>query len=1291
MEIKGIIKDPEETERINKSFLDCKNILLDKGFTSIINEKGFEEKVLFSESERILGIVPTNKYIIVFVYISDALRIYKVDESFIKTNILTTEYLNCTGNYLIQGLFKQNYKGDTIVVFWEDNYEDCINPCIINIDNIGVDLTANKELADPVKIERLKLFPNQKVPNLEVLDKISGGNIQTGNYQIAIAYELDGERLNYLNITNPFTISNTSYNKGVHPDGAPSISMFCSIKSNTSYTGYAVPIKITNIDTNFDNIVISVIQKTNDITICKLLGKIKVTDLSEYTYIFKGDDQNTVTQSIEEITVDSLNINKFRSATSFNGRLYISNFNIDNKIDFQKYANNIKVGLNLVNIMDVDAQSKYFGVVRYDNLEYETKYKTFRPGEVYAFYIHLILNNGYVTDGYNIPGNLEYDNTDITISSACTELNNKSLRKIISGMGRYDYGTFVYDNDIPNDRYFKHDLNLASFTNTNEIYNQYFKDTELDIYDNTGKIGTLDNLNVKHHMFPNNIEDMIGRFDTNHFCYYSPMAFGINIKDIYIPDDIKSQIQGYYISYAERNSTNSLVAFSGLKCEDMNIMYNNNGTSTYGHFPLNIPAIASNTRKPIAAQAYPNWSKYASNLPGTRIYDYVSIFNKSIPNFLYDYELFNITFERDLTFRSVEPKSSLLFLPRYAEDFSGLPYIQRTLNFITNDTPIIVPINSNLENYPNLLRELYIATYQYTDKGVNNNPASMEIKINNGDYCGQLKYPMDNIYPVLAELDGSNQYSNIVNMSIRNFKRYLENCYLNFKTQTLIRCSDIIDKNITIIPFIMNGDTYINKELSRQRIAKYEESSQFTDYDAIDIAYINYSSLSNVHQTDDYFIEIPNYKSDTGTEPQLFPKYENNNITYSTKAKLKIPKPNDNELYTNEFKYSIIRSIAQGNETLIEKWRTFKDTDLHTFFTNKGELEYINSNDRIMYIHYHNSLYKAVIKDTIDSNSVSVGIIQGEIFDRIPEEIQSGDNTFIFSRYINQSLFTKYGYFHIDIDNNKIYLLSDSVNDLTKFKITNDIKNDFNIVLNRIKQGDKSLVFSSINFDEENDRVLFNYNFHNGNKSQCLSYYPIVDSFVSKHDYKASKLFSFLNKSYCISDNTIIGNNLGTQNNGIYKLNSGIYGKYCDTNIIYNSYIIFLLKSKNSIDEIFESIKYNKNKDNNFDNCIVFSKDQCSDNININVSGDWYDMSAGRTLLDEHIINNFRDIATNSNFINTNEDYILITNGINNNLDWYDKSEFIGKFVYCKLLHDNTKNKEIKLTNIDYNTKIFYR
>lgn len=38
---------------------------------------------------------------------------------------------------------------------------------------------------------------------------------------------------------------------------------------------------------------------------------------------------------LEEITTDSLNINKFRSATSFNGRLYISNFTIDNKIDFQ--------------------------------------------------------------------------------------------------------------------------------------------------------------------------------------------------------------------------------------------------------------------------------------------------------------------------------------------------------------------------------------------------------------------------------------------------------------------------------------------------------------------------------------------------------------------------------------------------------------------------------------------------------------------------------------------------------------------------------------------------------------------------------------------------------------------------------------------------------------------------------------------------------------------------------------------------------------------------------------------
>ena len=40
-------------------------------------------------------------------------------------------------------------------------------------------------------------------------------------------------------------------------------------------------------------------------------------------------------------------------------------------------ANAIKIGLNVINTLDFDPSSEYYGVFRFDKPDYETKYKTF--------------------------------------------------------------------------------------------------------------------------------------------------------------------------------------------------------------------------------------------------------------------------------------------------------------------------------------------------------------------------------------------------------------------------------------------------------------------------------------------------------------------------------------------------------------------------------------------------------------------------------------------------------------------------------------------------------------------------------------------------------------------------------------------------------------------------------------------------------------------------------------------------------------------------------------------------
>lgn len=55
-----------------------------------------------------------------------------------------------------------------------------------------------------------------------------------------------------------------------------------------------------------------------------------------------------------------------------------------------------------------------------------------------------------------------------------------------------------------NGRYYKTNKQLSAFINKDEIYDNYFKDTELEVYGG----GSLSGLNVRHHMFPNNLADL---------------------------------------------------------------------------------------------------------------------------------------------------------------------------------------------------------------------------------------------------------------------------------------------------------------------------------------------------------------------------------------------------------------------------------------------------------------------------------------------------------------------------------------------------------------------------------------------------------------------------------------------------------------------------------------------------------------------------------------------------------------------------------------------------------------
>jgi hypothetical protein len=291
--------------------------------------------------------------------------------------------LNFNVNYPIHKIVHK-ITNCTTEIYWTDGF----NPRrYLDLGNIPYIIKPGTELCDPeytttVDCNQLKLQPNFNIPQLDIIDITTGGDLVAGTYQFAIQYsDPNGNPYtSYYSVTNPTPIAN------------PQLTT-----PNFNYqVGKSIVVNVSNLDATgqFQYFNLAVIKTVNDITSVELTGTYYISNTTlQITYT--GQNVTNIRLAIADVFEKFPYYEIAQDLTAVQDLLVWDNLTSIDRINYQSIANQISL---LWETYRIPATENYADELNATNL------RGYMRDEVYAFEIVFLLRNGKQTDGFHIPG-----------------------------------------------------------------------------------------------------------------------------------------------------------------------------------------------------------------------------------------------------------------------------------------------------------------------------------------------------------------------------------------------------------------------------------------------------------------------------------------------------------------------------------------------------------------------------------------------------------------------------------------------------------------------------------------------------------------------------------------------------------------------------------------------------------------------------------------------------------------------------------------------------------------------
>jgi hypothetical protein len=1185
------------------------------------------------------------------------------------TKVYTTFYASATLGLSLEHPIKmisyRNYRDDRIIV-WTDNN---ISPKIYNFDHPFADASM------------MDLFPEVVVPEMAITVAEASGNLLAGSYYFAIAYEMsDGFVTDYLSISNPIPIFTPEIGDNAwQGGGTPGV-----------VTAKGVKLALTDMDTRYDKFRVAIVAYSNGVYTAYETPSYALQATTEVT--ITGID-GTTDILLEDVTINRANYATAKTLTYENRKLYMGGLTTTPFPDYQQYANDIQVTWTYDYMNNQGSPS-----VTYKNGDICVKDKAFMPGEVYAFYISWILNDGSYTDAFHIPGRVKRTINPRAANDAFSEDISIISLGVANGFSFSDVEMDLYVNGAA--KYFQmRDTSTVagdmSYWENEELYPTGFPD--------------LAGLPIRHHKFPtlaslweHGVDPITNPTDSE------SIILGIKLMNVPIPASIADLVQGFEIFYAKRSYSNSIV-------NGMTYLLRTSQTDA-GSFMIN-PILGTSTR---------TWRIFAPDLQK----------NGETPAISANY----LRLEGEIEVDSTIALHSVVSLPELSVASmvsTGLSEPYRPI--IAINTAEYDPFTPDEYRESAIeIKSKVVGFWTYTAAIGAANYLTMPATI--------CSYRV-NCYAGLSS-------QQLVGTGKQFFTRDSASYFPGVDGDGV----DCLFMGVGgYSPAVFGGDTYMNK-VYHFKNHNYL-GGVWKQY--FGFVYYSYSNLDLRVKGTDYgerFMPESTYGTspvmyidyDTAPSGVMDPEYTVDNYLkvyddYSKSGELNMVYPYArNDINVNDFPNRIISSKPIQAEDNGGTLRKFLPLDYYEMPKNRGPITNLEGFNGMLLIHTEDSLYKTVGKVQLQTDAEAVVIGSGDIFDIEPTEIFTVPNGYAGCRNPYAAIVSKAGYFFIDEKAAKMFMMRESLEEISNTGLRNFFEENlqFQLVkdLNRVLvTNDGVSLFTdtpfspygvgyAVAFDDRYLRLIitkrdfttivaqesnFNTLYKLSGGYVCdkatstpqtlavLSTYLTDNSFTISYDIASKRWASFHSYLPVFLFNTkknFYGSRLGI--NRVYRFNEDHYNGYYMGQTLESSWIDVTLPDKNQSQSVTSSISWTSgfldavgNPDfyKTWDRLCVYNTHQVSGWRTIDSAGASRNarFTGGRW----HF-NDFRDMTTVTGTIppvnspvQENYELLVDSNGDPVNVDsvklWNKRKRFIDTYCIIRLEHTNTNAGIVYLYDLE--------
>ena len=856
--------------------------------------------------------------------------------------------------------------------------------------------------------------------------------------------------------------------------------------------------------------------------------------------------------------------------------------------------------------------------------------------------ISYIKDNSHASfQGRLIRGNVKTINYTIGSTKLDDVMNNLASKVAVKFLMYTPSDVFQWNNIGVSQKHFKAGEQYAIFigaidykgnlVNAYPILHKDGDDTEV-AYTNSDR-------NVAIHKIPY-LEDNLSGFKT---VVRLKMVLPDNVDELL--GEFSNTIASFCYFYAEHNLNNSKVLGQGYVIRDTN-------------------------RNDFAEQKY--WHPFHSATK-LRFYSFEHLFNKSV---LSNASLYNHTKLPD--FEDAEYRSNVVLegYGNYCKVYSRSDSILRNrVNFPISKIDYVPNDNTVSDN---------IAGDSFHRLTMSADDTDTLFGSDSADRPSETQYTPTTYF--LSSTTVFNQGNNRGSTKIAAIADLISNndyFYDDLYKQTLIICSSIIGK--TDLETYLEGDFFYNNLTLRATTPgqQYQYGTENVDAQGEDYVHkviisINLESRYNLaarYNGVNEYQKVFNISSETSKDLDVFIDipYVNDNFINTDEGKgysnnLNYPGYNYN-LYVKEldlkyhFPNRVIRSVVDSTESRGTPWRLYKANDYKDFPIYRGPINGIESDANTVYVQQAFSLSVATVRDklsTSDSGESYLG--SSDLFDREPIEVMFDKTGYIGCNNRFSFIITSCGYVVVDSTRKNIFLVR--VTEATKLN-TLDVEYFFDnnigeTLVNPYKKAGIALMY------DDKVKSLFLTNQSSENVGYTIHYNFPRQGWLSFHDYIPDMYIANRISSYCIKNSKIYKRYASSK--AIFfdstPAKSSITFNYAPEPDIFKQMLAIMWDTTVKVD-------YTLLYDKTFDVLLAYNDTQCSGEINLNDNEDWFDTESGVTKKDVWYLNNFFDIVVNDKrpFMDANGN--LITSNLDVNRDWFDKSYFISKYLFLKLVYNN--------------------